>query len=166
MVHRMIIPIVFVALVGVGCDSSGGQQTSAKHLSDRNATSSTNDPATDSVTTINPSETSDGKNIADVRQCLDAIIGLKTELAPANDNDVGDGVIGSSEDMTHFVFAVAAHAKSEQGAKDALRTFASAAKGGGDQGQTKSGTEGRYVWVVAGLKGSATFAHALDCVIP
>lgn len=109
---------------------------------------------------------SDGKDVKSVQKCLKGIKGLKVEMAPSRDKDVKDGVIGSSEDMTNFVFAVAAHAKTDKAVKDALKTFDSAAKGGGDQVQVKSGTDGKYVWVVAAMKGAKNFDPAMKCVKP
>lgn len=111
-----------------------------------------------------------GKSIDDVTSCLkDAK--LTTQNAKDNDKDVKEGVFGVSADLKNpkdTVIAVAAVAKTDKAVKD----FKKDAKQQYDdlkddeKKSVETGTEGRYVWVVAGNTKSETFKKSRDCVKP
>lgn len=111
-----------------------------------------------------------GKDIKNVTSCLkDAK--LTTQNAKKGDKDVEEGVFGVSADVKNpqdTVIAVAAIAKSDKAVKDfkkdAKKQYADLKDD--EKKSVETGTDGRYVWVVAGNTKSASFKKSRDCVKP
>jgi hypothetical protein len=112
-----------------------------------------------------------GKDIKEVSSCLkDAK--FKTERAGKDDPQVADGVSGltSSKDQGELAIALAATVKKQGDVKkfekkvgELIDQLKQQKK---DKYQFRKGTDGKYVWVVAGVKGAKTFDKGLACVQP
>lgn len=112
-----------------------------------------------------------GKDIKGVSSCLkDAK--FKTERAKKDDPQVEDGVSGmtSSKDQGELAIALAATVKKQGDVKKFEKKVGELTdqlkQQDKDKYQFKNGTDGKYVWVVAGVKKSKTFDKGLACVQP
>ena len=110
--------------------------------------------------------------IKDVSSCLKEL-GLMVEQPKTNDKDVEEGVFATTDiskgDVKNLTIALAATAKTDAAVKEfekESKDFAKQDFGGESKLTVDSGTSGRYVWVVAGAKGSDGFKDARDCVQP
>ena len=114
---------------------------------------------------------SSGKDIKEVNSCLKKAK-FKTEQAAKDDKDVEDGVSGmtTSKDQGELAIALAATVKKEKDVKKFQKQVDKLTdqlkQQDKDKYQFKNGTDGKYVWVVAGVKKSKTFDKGLDCVEP
>jgi hypothetical protein len=119
-----------------------------------------------------------GKDIESVERCLKDMK-LSVEKSPDTDKDVEDGVFattdlagiaakGSDAKSDEFTFAMAAHVKDESKVGDFQKESKEFAKTASADGKLefKTGTDGTYVWVAGGAKGSDAYRDALGCVEP
>lgn len=113
------------------------------------------------------------KTIADIEGCL-KVAKLKTERAAKGDARVEEGVTGTAdaEEQKDFVLAIAARTKTqkdldefEKQTKEFTKQVESSDASKGKL-EIESGTEGKYVWVVAGGEKGATYDKAKACVQP
>jgi hypothetical protein len=116
---------------------------------------------------------SEGKSISSVKSCLkDAK--LTVDSAGKNDASVKEGVSGSTDltDLDKMVLAVAATTKSKKDVDKFQKQTKDLADQIRKEEQAKnkitveSGTDGSYVWVIAGSKKAPAFDDARDCVKP
>jgi hypothetical protein len=115
---------------------------------------------------------SGGKDIADVKSCLKKL-DMTVEGAPKDDKDVREGVFATSnltgdDAAKDFTFAMAANVKDEDRIEDFEKQSKDFGKSAAADGklEIKSGSDGEYVWVAGGAKGSGTLDDARDCVEP
>lgn len=111
---------------------------------------------------------SSGKDIPEVTSCLKAAK-IATKAPEDNDKDIDEGISGTADlGGDQMTIVVAARVKSD----DKVQKFQKDVKGftsnltARDKASfgLESGADGRYVWVVAGAKGSTTYKQARDCV--
>ncbi|MCW2950186.1 MAG: hypothetical protein JWN41_1199 [Thermoleophilia bacterium] len=113
-----------------------------------------------------------GKSIPDVRKCLkDAK--FTTQASTKNDKDVSQGVSGilSNKDKPNeLAIALAAKVKKTKNVKKFQTQVDALTKQLKAQDKKKytfkNGVDGKYVWVVAGVKKSKAYESGLDCVQP
>ena len=122
------------------------------------------------------SSAGEGANFDDIRACLkDA--DLTISKVPEEKDTVSDAVFATSgiastgsEQPVDFVMAIAAEVKEAETAdkfkSDAKGLSDTLAQGGGEKLTVTSGTDGKYVWVVAGAKGADGVSEATECVKP
>lgn len=142
MLHRLLViaTVVVTAILLAGCGGSGGN--------------------------------GDAPSVKDVTACLKDM-GLKTQPSGKDDKDVVEGVFGTSDTsdgkVTNFVMALGAVAVSDKTVKEfekSSKDFAEQDLGTKEKLKVESGSEGRYVWVVAAAEGSDQLGDARDCVKP
>lgn len=105
------------------------------------------------------------KSIKDVKSCLKKVGGMKLESAEKNRKEVKEGVFAShfdTKDPTNVLVAIAADVKSSKDVKKFNKEVKAASKQDKKM-KVSSGSDGTYVWMVAGKKGSK-FTKAEDCV--
>ena len=113
---------------------------------------------------------SSSTDIPSVTKCLkDAKI--ETKAPEDDDKDIEEGISGTADlGGDQMTIVVAARVKSD----DKVKKFQSDVKGFTSNLTARdkksfgleSGADGKYVWVVAGAKGSDTYSKARDCVKP
>jgi hypothetical protein len=121
---------------------------------------------------------SDGKDIESVTSCLEGLK-LSVEASPDDDKDVEEGVFATTDlaalaskdagkEPDEFTFAMAAHVKDVSKVEDFQKESEEFAKTASADGKLefKTGTDGTYVWVAGGAKGSDSFKDARGCVEP
>jgi hypothetical protein len=113
---------------------------------------------------------SEGKSISSVKSCLKKAK-FTTESATKSDKDVKEGVSGmASASQDELAIALAATVNKDKDVKTFQKQVDSLTKQLKDQDkdkyQFKNGVDGKYVWVVAGVKKSKTFDKGLACVQP
>jgi hypothetical protein len=123
------------------------------------------------------------KQVSDVRTCLEKALPDGTIDATSvseQDDAVEDAVFATSglaaagDDAAagneEFVMAIAATVRSqetvEEFTKDSKRFTETLAQGGDEKLDVTSGSDGRYVWVVAGAPDADGYEAALECVTP
>lgn len=123
-------------------------------------------------------------SVADAQACLkDELEGAEIEMTTDKDEDkqvvegvfatngvggAGSGAAAAAED--DFVMAIAAEVRKESTVeefeKDTKAFTETLDQGGKERLTVKSGTDGNYVWVVAGATGAEEFDAAIGCVKP
>ena len=113
-----------------------------------------------------------GKEISDVKSCLKKAK-FTTESATKSDKDVEEGVSGmlaNEKKPDELAIALAAKVKDTDDVKDFDKQVDTLKKQlnaqDKDKYQFKNGVDGKYVWVVAGVKKSDAYDKGLDCVQP
>ncbi|MCW2973272.1 MAG: hypothetical protein JWN72_1545 [Thermoleophilia bacterium] len=113
-----------------------------------------------------------GKDISTVKSCLKKAK-FTTESATKKDKDVEEGVSGmlaNTSKPDELAIALAATVKETKDVKKFQKQVDDLTdqlkKQDKDKYQFKNGVDGKYVWVVAGVKKSKAFDKGLDCVQP
>lgn len=114
--------------------------------------------------------TGGAKEVPDVEACLKKA-DFETERAGKDEKEVKDGVSGiSGADKDEMTIAIAAIAKSEKDVekfKKETKSFTEEMTAKDKEKiELESGTDDKYVWVIAGKKDSERYEKARDCVKP
>ncbi len=115
--------------------------------------------------------------ISTVSGCLEEL-GLNVEPSGADEPLVEEGVFAvtdlaaptedpaaATSELTFGLAAVAVDDEAVTKFRDKAKEFGETTAKGGDV-EFESGTDGRYVWVAGGAKGSEAFEDVRDCVRP